>query len=53
VTGATLNLDAGGDSKANRKHIFNAEMKLNIRENLRHRKQIKRGRHRFFDAVRS
>lgn len=51
MTGATLNLDAGGDNKVSRKHIFNAEMKPNIRENPRHRKQTKRGRPRFFDAV--
>jgi hypothetical protein len=51
LTGATLNLDAGFDSKANRKHIFNAGMKPNIKENPRNRKQTKRGRPRFFDAV--
>ncbi len=51
LTGATLNLDAGFDSKANRKHIFNAGMKLNIKENPRNRKKTKRGRPRFFDAA--
>ena len=51
LTGATLNLDAGFDSKANRKHIFNAGMKPNIKENPRNRTQKKRGRPRFFDAV--
>jgi hypothetical protein len=30
LAGAMLNLDAGFDSKANRKHIFNAGMKPNI-----------------------
>lgn len=51
LSGATLNLDAGFDSKANRKHIFNAGMKPNIKENPRNRKKTKRGRPRFFDAV--
>jgi hypothetical protein len=51
LTGATLNLDAGFDSKANRKHLFNAGMKPNIKENPRNRKQSKRGRPCFFDAV--
>ncbi len=51
ITGATINLDAGFDSKANRKHVFNAGMKPNIAENPRHRQQPKRGRKRFFDVV--
>jgi transposase len=51
LTGATLNLDAGFDSKANRKHIFNAGMKPNIKANPRNQKKTKRGRPRFFDAV--
>lgn len=46
---ATINLDAGFDSKANRKHIFNAGMKPNIAENPRNRQKPKRGRKRFFD----
>ncbi|MEJ7616603.1 MAG: hypothetical protein WKF30_06465 [Pyrinomonadaceae bacterium] len=33
ITGTTINLDAGFDSKANRKHVFNAGMKPNIAEN--------------------
>ncbi|MCG3163305.1 MAG: hypothetical protein JMDDDDMK_04699 [Acidobacteria bacterium] len=49
LKGATLNLDAGFDSKANRKCIFNAGMKPNIKENPRNRKTAKRGRKRFFD----
>lgn len=49
LKGATLNLDAGFDSKTNRKCIFNAGMKPNIKENPRSRKTIKRGRKRFFD----
>lgn len=52
IKGATLNLDAGFDSKANRKHVFNAGMKPNIAENPRNRKKTKRGRKRFFDDVR-
>lgn len=51
LKGATLNLDAGFDSKANRKCIFNAGMKPNIKENPRNRKTIKRGRKRFFDEA--
>jgi len=49
--GAVLNLDAGFDSKANRKCVFNARLKPNIKENPRNRQQPKRGRKRFFDAV--
>jgi hypothetical protein len=52
LKGATLNLDAGFDSKANRKHVFNAGLKPNIAENPRNRQKPKRGRPRFFDAVR-
>ena len=51
LKGATLNLDAGFDSKANRKCIFNAGMKPNIKENPRNRKKTKRGRKRFFDEA--
>ena len=51
IKGATLNLDAGFDSKANRKHVFNAGMKPNIAENPRNRKKTKRGRKRLFDDV--
>jgi Transposase DDE domain len=51
VTGAVLNLDAGFDSKANRKSVFNAGLKPNIKENPRNRQTPKRGRKRFFDAV--
>ena len=39
------------DSKANRKCIFNAGMKPNIKENPRNRKKTKRGRKRFFDEA--
>jgi transposase len=48
VTGAVLNLDAGFDSKANRKCVFNAGLKPNIKENPRNRQQPQRGRNRFF-----
>jgi hypothetical protein len=51
VAGAVLNLDAGFDSKANRKVVFNAGMKPNIKENPRNRKKPKRGRRRVFDVV--
>jgi hypothetical protein len=56
LTGAVLNLDAGFDSKANRKCVFNPEvtkdgMKPNIKEYPRNRKKPKRGRKRFFDEV--
>lgn len=46
---AVLNLDAGFDSKANRKCVFNAGLNPNIKENPRNRQQPKRGRPRFFD----
>jgi transposase len=49
VSGAVLNLDAGFDSKANRKAVFNTGLKPNIKENPRNRQQPKRGRKRFFD----
>jgi hypothetical protein len=48
LTGVVLNLDAGFDSKANRKCIFNAGMKPNIKENPRNRQKPKRGRTRLF-----
>lgn len=51
VPGAVLNLDAGFDSKAKRKAVFNAGLKPNITEHPRNRQQPKRGRQRFFDAV--
>jgi len=49
VTGAVLNLDAGFDSKANRKGVFNAGLKPNLKENPRNRQKPNRGRKRFFD----
>jgi transposase len=51
VSGAVLNLDAGFDSKANRKAVFNAGLKPNIKENPCNRQKPKRGRKRFFDAA--
>ena len=51
LTGAVLNLDAGFDSKANRKAVFNAGLTPNIKENPRTRQTPKRGRKRFFDEV--
>lgn len=50
-TGAVLNLDAGFDSKATRKCVFNAGLTPNITENPRNRQTPKRGRKRFFDNV--
>ena len=44
-----LNLDAGFDSRKNRKTVWNAGLKPNIKENQRNRKKTKRGRKRFFD----
>lgn len=44
-----LNLDAGFDSRKNRKIVWNAGLKPNIKENPRNRKTVKRGRKRFFD----
>lgn len=49
LLGAVLNLDAGFDSKTNRKCIFNAGLRPNIKENPRNRQKPKRGRKRFFD----
>jgi hypothetical protein len=51
LKGAYLNLDAGVDSTAHRKCIFNAGMIPNITENPRNRKRPKRGRKRFFNEA--
>jgi len=48
-TNTSLNLDAGFDSRKNRKIVWNAGLKPNIKENPRNRKTVKRGRKRFFD----
>lgn len=49
--GTVLNLDPGFDSRYNRKCVFNAGLKPNIKENKRNRKRPKRGRKRFFDSA--
>jgi hypothetical protein len=49
IAGPILNLDAGFDSKANRRAIYNCGMKPNIKENPRNRIHPKRGRKRYFD----
>src|ERR1700676_1730457 len=46
-----LNLDAGFDSRHDRKAIFNAGLIPNISENPRNRKTPKRGRKRLFNAA--
>ncbi len=47
--GMPLNLDPGFDSRKNRKVIWNTGLKPNIKEDLRNRKKLKRGRKRFLD----
>jgi transposase len=49
VRGSILNLDAGFDSKANRKRVWNSGMRPNIKTNPRNRRTPKRGRKRWFD----
>jgi transposase len=51
LTGAVLTLDAGFDSKANRKAVFNAGLTPNRKENRRNRQTPKRGRKRLVDEV--
>jgi hypothetical protein len=51
LRGAYLNLDGGFDSAHNRKCMFNAGLIPNIKENPRHRKTVKRGRKRLFNAA--
>ena len=46
LRGASVNLDGGFDSRANRTCMFNAGMIPNIKENPRNRKRPKRGRKR-------
>lgn len=48
LSGSISSWDGVYDSKANRKHIFNAGMTPNIPENKRNRKKTKRGRKRTF-----
>lgn len=51
LKGTEFNLDAGFDSKRNRKMIWNAGMKPNIPENIRHRDpgKPKQGRPRYYN----
>jgi transposase len=49
IAGTILNLDAGFDTKENRKAVWNCKLKPNIKENPRNRKYAKRGRKRFFN----
>jgi hypothetical protein len=51
LPGAVLNLDAGFDSKTNRKGIFNAGLRPHIKEKPRNRQKPKRERKRFFAAL--
>jgi transposase len=51
LQGSTVSLDGVYDCRENRKAIFNRGMRPNIPENLRNRKQNKRGRKRHFDAA--
>ncbi len=46
-----LNLDAGFDSRVNRKLIFNCGLVPNLKENPRNRKRPKRGRPRLWDKA--
>ncbi len=50
LVGTIFNLDAGFDSKHNRKLVQRLKMKPNIKENPRNRQTTKRGRKRFFDT---
>ncbi|MEB3701711.1 S5 family transposase domain protein [Candidatus Bealeia paramacronuclearis] len=49
LKGVMASFDAGYDSKANRKLVFNAGMIPNIKENPRNRKHTKRGRKRLYN----
>ena len=49
LRGASINLDGGFDSRAQRKGIFNAGKIPNIKETPRNRSRTKRGRKRFFN----
>ncbi|MGF6971799.1 hypothetical protein QFZ94_000226 [Paraburkholderia sp. JPY465] len=51
LQGSTVSLDGVYDCRENRRAIFNRGMRPNIPENLRNRKQNKRGRKRHFDAA--
>jgi len=49
LEGSIMSLDGGFDCRENRKKIFNAGMKPNIKANKRNRKKTKRGRKPMFD----
>jgi hypothetical protein len=51
LRGSTVSLDGVYDCRANRRAIFNRNMRPNIPENRRGRKTPKRGRKRYFDAA--
>jgi transposase len=51
LRGSTVSLDGVYDCRANRRAIFNRNMRPNIPENRRGRKTPKRGRKRHFDAA--
>ncbi len=51
IKGITMSLDSAYDSLKNRKMIFNSGMIPNIKENKRNRKNIKRGRKRFYSEA--
>ena len=51
LKGTIMSLDAGYDSLANRKLIFNRGMIPNIKENPRNRKKPKRGRKRIYSDI--
>ena len=51
LEGSTMSLDGVYDCRENRKKIFNAGMKPNIKPNKRNRKKTKRGRKPMFDLA--
>jgi transposase len=51
ITGALFHADPAFDTKAARKTCFNHGLVPNIKENPRARKNVKRGRKRFFDET--
>ena len=51
LQGASLTLEGGCDSKANRQAIFHAGLMPNIKANPRNRKTPKRGRKRLFNRA--
>ena len=51
IDGSHLNLDGRGNSRHNRKAIFNAGLIANIKENQRNRKTRSAGGKRLFNAA--